>query len=563
MTASPFRRFPCLESLEDRQLLDVAPIGPINDPESFKLYDEAYYGGINARLAAVDVSKQMRIRTAADAVSLRQELVDFIWKQDGFPDQLLPAEVAKGVASPLADSYPELPNLDRIDRLTVVMPYGVRSSVYFFHPAKSADRLLIWHQGHNDDLADAGGYRTLAEFLGRRFSVLASWMPFFGENAGQGPFQIGNCTLDPDKDGHELGCAESEKFTPLRFFLDPVVVSLNYALRETPFTDVVMAGISGGGWTTTLVAAVDPRVRVSIPVAGTLPLYLRVEPHDADLGDWEQNGSALYEQVDYLDLYVLGSYGPGRRQAQVLNKYDDCCFAGVRFRTYLDTVKDTVADLGAGEFTAFLDDSVRPGFPGDIHQVSPHALATLLTHAADDDPAQFVDDGENTYWNGGRTRRDTFRARGPWAEVRGEAFAGDTWVADPGPGNARATWQFQVTPGRYQVAVTWNPKLSPLPGVAPFGVQDDRKALAEVVVDQRDAPADFFDGQVGWHILGEFDLTSTRLLVLLTNTPESTVLADGVRITPVAERPAPAAWAPDNILSLLAAEDRSWRKFPW
>ena len=36
-----------------------------------------------------------------------------------------------------------------------------------------------------------------------------------------------------------------------------------------------MAGLSGGGWTTTLYAAIDPSIRYSFPVAGTIPLYLR------------------------------------------------------------------------------------------------------------------------------------------------------------------------------------------------------------------------------------------------------------------------------------------------
>lgn len=31
-------------------------------------------------------------------------------------------------------------------------------------------------------------------------------------------------------------------------------------------------GKSGGGWTTTVSAALDPRIRVSFPIAGSIPL---------------------------------------------------------------------------------------------------------------------------------------------------------------------------------------------------------------------------------------------------------------------------------------------------
>eukprot|EP00662_Eupelagonemidae_sp_cell21_P020620 gene20620-19998_t len=37
---------------------------------------------------------------------------------------------------------------------------------------------------------------------------------------------------------------------------------------------VHLLGLSGGGWTVTLAAAIDPRIHVSIPLAGSLPWYL-------------------------------------------------------------------------------------------------------------------------------------------------------------------------------------------------------------------------------------------------------------------------------------------------
>ena len=52
-----------------------------------------------------------------------------------------------------------------------------------------------------------------------------------------------------------------------------------------------MAGLSGGGWTTTIASALDPRIVLSFPVAGSVPFAMRDEhPGDPyhDLGDFEQ-----------------------------------------------------------------------------------------------------------------------------------------------------------------------------------------------------------------------------------------------------------------------------------
>ena len=91
---------------------------------------------------------------------------------------------------------------------------------------------------------------------------------------------------------------------------------LNEVTQGGAYQDVIMIGHSGGGWTTTLAAAIDPRIRLSFPVAGSLPLYLQEGPCGIT-ADYEQVVPSLYrDRASYLDLYVLGSVGAGRRQVQ-------------------------------------------------------------------------------------------------------------------------------------------------------------------------------------------------------------------------------------------------------
>ena len=55
-------------------------------------------------------------------------------------------------------------------------------------------------------------------------------------------------------------------------WVEPVIVGVNYGLSEFGYGDVNMVGISGGGYTTHMCAAIDARIKLSFPTAGSLPL---------------------------------------------------------------------------------------------------------------------------------------------------------------------------------------------------------------------------------------------------------------------------------------------------
>ena len=54
---------------------------------------------------------------------------------------------------------------------------------------------------------------------------------------------------------------------PLRYFLEPAYLTMNYA-KAQGYDDVYMAGLSGGGWSTTFASAIDNRIKGSFPIAG-------------------------------------------------------------------------------------------------------------------------------------------------------------------------------------------------------------------------------------------------------------------------------------------------------
>jgi len=135
-----------------------------------------------------------------------------------------------------------------------------------------------------------------------------------------------------------------------------------------------------------MIAAVDVRIQTSFPVAGSLPLYLR--PYSpGSRGDAEQMYEPLFKEVDgdgdgipetaagvasWLEIYALGGLGPGRKQVQVLNFYDSCCFSTNVYLTYTAFLSELVRDLGEGEWTIYSDRSHR------AHMISTQVLSEVI-----------------------------------------------------------------------------------------------------------------------------------------------------------------------------------------
>jgi hypothetical protein len=255
----------------------------------------------------------------------------------------------------------------------------MRSYSYVLHPKVSIDRLLIFHHGHSDFLLGNGGRETMKHFLESGFTIQTFWMPLYGENPKTAYMIPGHGTVTFKNHDQMSSVLEDGRGSFIRFFLEPVVAGLNHAETDEDLEDINMVGISGGAWTTHLVSALDARVGLSFPVAGSLPLYLRSGPcPNGSQGDSEQTWSPLYEQrATWLDLYILGGYGSLRKQIHVLNQYDSCCFWGVNYRTYEPYATAAVHELGAGGYQVHLDSTHAE------HKISDDVIDTVI------DPAVF------------------------------------------------------------------------------------------------------------------------------------------------------------------------------
>jgi hypothetical protein len=307
-----------------------------------------------------DVDALIGVRSAEHVARRRHALCGAIWKDEGFPGRsdLERTEIDPAV---LACS-----GVRRCMRLEIAMELGFRSVAYYVEPLAAERRLMIFHQGHENDWRQYGGKQSIELALARKCPALIFTMPFLGEN--RGPISCDGTTAAGAAAHQQMGSFQTPHLHPLKFFVEPIAVALNHLASTAD--DIAMIGVSGGGWTTHLYAALDPRIRLSYAVAGSVPMFLRRGCHDRDIGDWEQDLPARLN-VDYLDIYVLAASGPGRRHVQVINKYDSCCFGGIRHRLYERQVERAVAQTGSGSFAVLLDDSHR------CHDISGWTLANF------------------------------------------------------------------------------------------------------------------------------------------------------------------------------------------
>ncbi len=317
-----------------------------------------------------DVAALISIDEPSDVFKLRKQLIYFLWGESGLPPSL-PADIEKNLKDP---RYQDIRSLERIDRITVAMEFGLESVVYHFIPKRSKNKVILYHQGHDGDFIQSK--EQIKRFIDKGYSVMAFCMPLLGLNNQPVVYfsRIGQLKIT----SHDhMKFLKTKNGHPIKYFIEPVVIALNYLESDFDYSQISMVGISGGGWTTTLAAALDTRISYSFPVAGSYPLYLRSDS-PRDWGDYEQNSPELYKTVNYLELYIMGSHGKNRKQMQVINFYDPCCFAGNKWETYEDLVKSRVHQLGDGEFDIFLDDSHRE------HQISSMAIDRILDQIGSD-----------------------------------------------------------------------------------------------------------------------------------------------------------------------------------
>jgi len=311
-----------------------------------------------------DFNRLIQLRTAGEVESRRRQAIEYIWrgKSVGWGD-VRPDQVERDVFfAPLED----LTAVESIDRLVVTLPFGITSEVFHLKPKKRRSCLMLYQEGHRVSFLERR--RFLKRLVAEGCDVLALSFPLTGgiNNRPEIDHPRFGRLLMNDPDDLQLVDSASDSF--LYYFLAPLVASLNHALAENQFDRVGATGFSGGGWAVAILAALEPRIQASYSVAGSAPIG--VHAARPGWGSPEQRDARFYEIATYTELYVMGAAGEGRRQTQIVNVTDPCCFSGTYWAAYGAVVAQRVRELG-GRFRMLT-------YEDSAHQLSkPVSLAIL------------------------------------------------------------------------------------------------------------------------------------------------------------------------------------------
>ena len=306
----------------------------------------------NQFITQTDLNSLVKIDKESSIDQKRNDLIEFFWNVGSLERVQHDGQLPE-VESDISDSrYSNFQNLKQIDKLTIEMEHGINSVSYLLLPEKSNEKLILYHHGHDGDFLL--GNDTIQFFLERDFTVLAMTMPLVGMN-NQPIIEIDGFGEMHLISHDQFSLLEQNTFNPMKLFIHPIQVNLNFLDKEYDFKRYSIIGLSGGGWTGLVYSAIDDRISDSFSVASSVPFYLRVDVRD--IGDYEQTNIDLYRIANYLELYILAGYGDDRKHVQIFNKNDPCCYSGIGYESYEFFIKDKLAKLGKGSFQILVDDT--------------------------------------------------------------------------------------------------------------------------------------------------------------------------------------------------------------
>lgn len=268
------------------------------------------------------------ISSMEEAEALRGEAIEIIWGSAGIDE--IETSTSLAVKSEPAERLASIFDADVVELYWPDAPLGIDGEAYFLKRYQGARCLVVYNDGHHDGVSAGGdgSHRLINDAFDLGCDVVIFPSPVLG---------LHRETIEFDSDIGRFRYQASHRpfaFAPsperghgLRYMLDPLRLALNWAMREEEYDVVAMAGLSGGGWTTTVYTALDLRIDFSMSVAGSIPVNMRALDYRS-WGDWEQTAEGFFDRVRYGDLYLLTAIGDGRGAIHAYIFNDTCCFGG-------------------------------------------------------------------------------------------------------------------------------------------------------------------------------------------------------------------------------------------
>lgn len=330
-------------------------ITPLDPPQTFL----DYFPITSVQVSDTLWQSQSHI-TLANAISTREAIIDLIFAEGTLPENAVPSTVQAvvsgsihGILISLIIGYASITRLI-FNRAGT----NVRNRVYRIVNTSPNGSICLYCLGHspiNDILALnnllANGYDILFCTMATSGDVedltdntaVTTWTPINGGNHNE---------------MSTLGVAG------LSYHLYDKIEAINYIKANFSYAHIYMTGISGGGWMSLWIAALDERIEKSFPIRGWKPRIYKCNPNPT-LSDFEQGGSNgtitgsgqpvydFYTTYTYEDIAALCTTS-GRLLYTITHVNDTALLGGDTFYTWKALREATAASLG-GEDRCFVN----------------------------------------------------------------------------------------------------------------------------------------------------------------------------------------------------------------
>lgn len=254
----------------------------------------------------------------AEAQKLRKHLLDDI-AFHGWPREWVDAAPKFQDVGVLETS-----NGYRLRELRYEIVPGYQSTAILYEPEKISGRVpaILNVHGH-DPLGKAAEYKQkrCINFAKRGMLALSLEWPGFGE-------------LSQPENAHDYGAhLDLVGANALGFFYLAMRRGLDYlvTLPQVDPTRLGVTGLSGGGWQSMTLGALDERVAVMVEVAGFGTLESNLT-HPIDTDEIEENPTDFTAGQDYPALVAMRAPRP---TLLIHNAEDDCCFRADLVKPYI------------------------------------------------------------------------------------------------------------------------------------------------------------------------------------------------------------------------------------
>ena len=187
-----------------------------------------------------------------------------------------------------------------------------------FVPASpSPGKFAIYIDGHVGPTVRTGA-ATINGLLERGWQVIAMDMPLVGANRVDG-----SATLRGHNSFYRW---PADDVCPAALFVQPLKAVIDYIERENrsgSHPTIMLIGKSGGGWTSFIYGALDPRIDYVVSIAGGMPISMWFREWPPKLADYEQLEPRIFEAVPYEHIMTAAG---SRGAFFVYNEHDPCCF---------------------------------------------------------------------------------------------------------------------------------------------------------------------------------------------------------------------------------------------